>query len=254
MASYAVNQRRSRAPASYRRPPVCPGQRLGRSAAEGGEENAFSTLLGRVRRWHLGLTEARRRDQGAYAFVYGDFRRVHRMADRLRVPGGRVATQGRRAGGVRPAAAPRREIGLGGAHPLAQRPAEVVRQAIDRQQLRQQVPLGVMYARNASAIVTPWAGRSTTSTASPPRTSPGVTTRRYAPGRLPPRTAAATAAPASWPGTWRTECAERGLQLQLVPDPPLLPDHRPATSTPPWSGFPRRPRLAGRARPASHQS
>jgi hypothetical protein len=33
-------------------------------------------------------------------------------------------------------------------------------------------------------------------------------------------------APPSGPGRWRTESAERGLQLELVPDPPDLADQR----------------------------
>ena len=37
-------------------------------------------FVGRIRRWHLGLTDgARDHTKARYAFVYGDFRRVHRM-------------------------------------------------------------------------------------------------------------------------------------------------------------------------------
>ena len=65
--------------------------------------------------WHLGLTEgANDGTKARYAFVYGDFRRIHRTrAHRLRVPGVGVASQGGRAGSPRPPPAPRR---LGGHH------------------------------------------------------------------------------------------------------------------------------------------
>ena len=64
--------------------------------------------------WHLGLTQgATDHTKARYAFVCGDFRRVHRSgADRLRVPGVRVAPQGRRAGRPRPPPAPRPDLGL----------------------------------------------------------------------------------------------------------------------------------------------
>jgi hypothetical protein len=45
------------------------------------DENAFlvSHSWGEYAEWHLGLTEgATRRTKGRYAFVYGDFRRLHR--------------------------------------------------------------------------------------------------------------------------------------------------------------------------------
>ena len=47
-----------------------------------GEENAFleSHSWEHYARWHLGLTEgAKDGTKARYAFVYGDFRRVHRM-------------------------------------------------------------------------------------------------------------------------------------------------------------------------------
>jgi hypothetical protein len=47
-----------------------------------GDENAFleSHSWGEYARWHLGLTEgAADETKARYAFVYGDFRRVHRM-------------------------------------------------------------------------------------------------------------------------------------------------------------------------------
>ena len=49
--------------------------------------------------WHLGLTEgANDETKARHAFVFGDFRRVHRTApDRLRLPGLGVAAQEGRA-------------------------------------------------------------------------------------------------------------------------------------------------------------
>ena len=60
--------------------------------------------------WHLGLTEgANDETKARYAFVYGDYRRVHRSgADRLRLPGLGMAAQSGRAGGPRPAPTTRR--------------------------------------------------------------------------------------------------------------------------------------------------
>ena len=57
--------------------------------------------------WFLGLTDGASEDtKGRYAFVFGDFRRVHRSGDhRLPLPGGRMAAQGGRTGGTRPLAA-----------------------------------------------------------------------------------------------------------------------------------------------------
>ena len=59
--------------------------------------------------WHLGLTEgANDETKARYAFVFGDFRRIHRTALIACVlPRGGVAPQGDRAGGPRPAPAAR---------------------------------------------------------------------------------------------------------------------------------------------------
>ena len=57
--------------------------------------------------WHLGLTEgANDETKARYAFVVGDFSRVHRDGvDRVRLPGVGVASQGGRAGRAQPPAA-----------------------------------------------------------------------------------------------------------------------------------------------------
>src|SRR3954465_15398086 len=67
--------------------------------------------------WHLALTEgANEETKARYAFVYGDFRRVHRMGiTPLPLPRRRVGAQGDRAGRPRSAAAARR-------HPRLSRP------------------------------------------------------------------------------------------------------------------------------------
>ena len=83
MAHYAVNPRAvERAPQADRCPPVRPRQRLGRRASREAEaENAYleSTRGTSTPSWHLGLTEgATDGTKARYAFVYGDFRRVHR--------------------------------------------------------------------------------------------------------------------------------------------------------------------------------
>ena len=55
--------------------------RVGGRPAQGraGERLPREALLGGVRRWHLGLTEgATEGTKGRYAFVFGDFRRIHR--------------------------------------------------------------------------------------------------------------------------------------------------------------------------------
>jgi hypothetical protein len=63
--------------------------------------------------WHLGLTEgapegAPEQKKARYAFVYGDFRRLHRMGlDRLPLPCRGVAAQGDRARSTRAPAVPR---------------------------------------------------------------------------------------------------------------------------------------------------
>jgi len=53
-----------------------------RAQPEAADENAFleSHSWEEYARWHLGLTDGAAEDTKArYAFVYGDFRRVHRM-------------------------------------------------------------------------------------------------------------------------------------------------------------------------------
>ena len=58
--------------------------------------------------WHLGLTEGAPGEAKArYAFVYGDFRRLHRMGYCLPLPRSRVGAQGDRAGSPRAPAIPR---------------------------------------------------------------------------------------------------------------------------------------------------
>ena len=53
-------------------------------------------FVGRVRTWHLGLTEgANDGTKARYAFVFGDLRRITVGDHRLPLPGGRVAPQGR---------------------------------------------------------------------------------------------------------------------------------------------------------------
>ena len=120
MAHYAVNPRAvERARRADRRPPVRARQRLGRRPARAEAENAFleSPLVGRVRRVAPGPHRGRdRRTKARYAFVYGDFRRLHRIGpDRLPVPRRRVAPQGGRARRPRPAPAPRSRVRLTGA-------------------------------------------------------------------------------------------------------------------------------------------
>jgi hypothetical protein len=53
----------------------------GRAAARTGAERVpEDALLGGVPAWHLGLTDGAAEEAKArYAFVYGDFRRLHRM-------------------------------------------------------------------------------------------------------------------------------------------------------------------------------
>jgi hypothetical protein len=61
--------------------------------------------------WHLGLTDgANDETKARHAFVFGDFRRIHRSAIiACHFPRGRVASQGDRAGRSRAAPAPRRD-------------------------------------------------------------------------------------------------------------------------------------------------
>ena len=65
-----------------RRAPTCaPVALAGRAATcTGAERVPEDALVGRVRGWHLGLTDgAPDEAKSCYAFVYGDFRRAHRM-------------------------------------------------------------------------------------------------------------------------------------------------------------------------------
>ena len=82
MASYTVNKRAvARARRLIDSTPVRPGQRLGRSQPTADDENAFlaSHSWDEFAEWHLGLTEgATDETKARYAFVYGDFRRIHR--------------------------------------------------------------------------------------------------------------------------------------------------------------------------------
>ena len=66
---------------AHRGPAVRPQQRLGARAARrrGPEPLPVQPLLDEYAQWHLGLTEgANDETKARYAFVYGDFRRVHR--------------------------------------------------------------------------------------------------------------------------------------------------------------------------------
>jgi hypothetical protein len=68
-------------PLADRRPPVRPRQRLAGRAAQGEQQNAFLERHGwdEYAAWHLSLTVgATDETKARYAFVDGDFRRVHR--------------------------------------------------------------------------------------------------------------------------------------------------------------------------------
>ena len=83
MASYSVNERavtRARALIDARQYVLVSD--WGDSQPKAGDENAFlkSHSWDEYAEWHLGLTDgARDQTKARYAFVYGDFRRVHRM-------------------------------------------------------------------------------------------------------------------------------------------------------------------------------
>ena len=83
MASYSLNKRGRRAcPEAHRRAPVRARQRLGDVQPRAKEENAFleSHSWDEYGDWHLALTDgASEETKARYGFVYGDFRRVHRM-------------------------------------------------------------------------------------------------------------------------------------------------------------------------------
>ena len=53
---------------------------MGRGPAQRGRrEGSCRTILDRLRHWHLGLTEgATDETKARYAFVFGDFKRIHR--------------------------------------------------------------------------------------------------------------------------------------------------------------------------------
>jgi hypothetical protein len=83
MASYSVNPRavaRARALIDARQYVLESDWGTVQPRAE--EENAFlaSHAWGEYAEWHLGLTDgASEETKARYAFVYGDFRRIHRM-------------------------------------------------------------------------------------------------------------------------------------------------------------------------------
>ena len=69
-------------PAADRCPPVRRPQRVGRRPARAADENAFLDTHSwkDYAAWHLALTDgANDETKARYAFVYGDFRRLHRM-------------------------------------------------------------------------------------------------------------------------------------------------------------------------------
>jgi hypothetical protein len=83
MATYAVNERavaRARALIDARQYVLDSSWQRAQPAAD--QENAFlaSHSWEEYAEWHLGLTEgAGEHTKARYAFVYGDFRRIHRM-------------------------------------------------------------------------------------------------------------------------------------------------------------------------------
>ena len=117
MASYTVNQAavaRARRLIDARRYVL--ESNWGDSQPTADDENAYleSHSWDEYAEWHLGLTEgANDETKARHAFVYGDFRRVHRVGPhRLRLPGRGVAPQGGGAGRPRPPPAPRQHPGL----------------------------------------------------------------------------------------------------------------------------------------------
>jgi len=69
--------------ATDRQQAVRPGQRLGEQQPDAAAQNAYLERHSwdEYAAWHLGLTEgARDETKARYAFVCGDFRRVHRTA------------------------------------------------------------------------------------------------------------------------------------------------------------------------------
>ncbi|HEY2297786.1 MAG TPA: hypothetical protein VGH43_08670 [Jatrophihabitans sp.] len=114
MASYAVNT----GAAAFVRGLIDKKQYVldsdwGQVQPSGAQQNAYleSHTWEQYANWHLGLTEgAADETKARYAFVCGDFRRVHRTGLIACLPRGAVATQGRRTRGARPAAVPRRRV------------------------------------------------------------------------------------------------------------------------------------------------
>jgi hypothetical protein len=84
MASYAVNERAvARAEELIRSRQYVLDSDWGEAQPGATEQNEYlkSHSWDEYAQWHLGLTEgARDETKARYAFVYGDFRRVHRMA------------------------------------------------------------------------------------------------------------------------------------------------------------------------------
>ena len=84
MASYTVNQAAvTRARAAIRGRQYVLDSDWGEAQPKAPDENAFleSHSWPEYAEWHLGLTEgAEDETKARYAFVYGDFRRVHRTA------------------------------------------------------------------------------------------------------------------------------------------------------------------------------
>ena len=82
MASYAVNERAvARARRLIRGRQYVLNSDWGEAQPKAADENAFlaSHSWGEYAEWHLGLTDAASDETKArYAFVYGDFRRLHR--------------------------------------------------------------------------------------------------------------------------------------------------------------------------------
>ena len=82
MASYTVNEAgRRRAEELIRRRQYVVRSEWGEAQPRAGQENAFleSHSWAEYAAWHLGLTDgAADETKSRYAFVFGDFRRVHR--------------------------------------------------------------------------------------------------------------------------------------------------------------------------------
>ena len=104
------SRRRCARPRAHPGAPVRARQRLGRRAASAADENAYleSHSWEDYASWHLGLTEgAADGTKARYAFVCGDFRRIHRTGLIACVYRASEEPQGGRARGARPAPAAR---------------------------------------------------------------------------------------------------------------------------------------------------